>query len=132
MRFAKYVFLMAGVWGLLIVTPLYFLFDTVGRQYPPPVTHPDFYYGFAGVTLAWQLAFLLIGTDPIRFRPLMMVAIVEKFGYLVTLGTLYVQGRVEFGQFVVVSPDAILGMLFVAALVKTPRASVLTTNGVSA
>jgi hypothetical protein len=132
MRFAKYVFLMAGVWGLLIVTPLYFLFDTVGRQYPPPVTHPDFYYGFAGVTLAWQFAFLLIGTDPIRFRPLMMVAIVEKVGYLATLGTLYVQGRVEFGQFVVVSPDAILGMLFVAALVKTPRASVLTTNGVSA
>lgn len=131
MRFAKYVFLIAGVWGLLIVTPLYFLFDTVGRQYPPAVTHPDFYYGFAGVTLAWQLAFLLIGTDPIRFRPLMMVAIVEKFGYLVTLGTLYVQGRVEFGQFVVVIPDAILGMLFVAALVKTPRASVLTTNGVS-
>lgn len=132
MRFAKYVFLIAGIWGLLIVAPLYFLFDTVGRQYPPPVTHPDFYYGFAGVTLAWQLAFLLIGTDPIRFRPLMMVAIVEKFGYLVTLGTLYVQGRVEFGQFVVVSPDAILGMLFVAALVKTSRASVLTTNGVSA
>ena len=132
MRFAKYVFLIAGIWGLLIVTPLYFLYDTVGRQYPPPVTHPDFYYGFAGVTLAWQLAFLVIATDPLRFRPLMMVAIFEKFGYLVTLGTLYVQGRVEFGQFVVVSPDAILGMLFVAALVKTPRASVLTTNGVSA
>lgn len=131
MRFAKYVFLIAGCWGLLIVTPLYFLYDTVGRRYPPALTHPDFYYGFAAVTLAWQLAFLLIATDPMRFRPLMMVAIIEKLGYVVTLWTLYVQDRVAFGQFVVVSPDAILGILFVAALVKTPRAGVLTT-GVSA
>jgi len=119
MRFAKYVFLIAGIWGLVIVTPLYFLYDTVGRQYPPPVTHPDFYFGFASVTLAWQVAFLLIATDPIRFRPIMIAAILEKFWYLATLGTLYVQGRVEFGQFAVVSPDAILGILFIAAFVKT-------------
>jgi len=119
MRFAKYVFLIAGIWGLVIVTPLYFLYDTVGRQYPPPVTHPDFYYGFASVTLAWQVAFLLIATDPVRFRPIMTTAILEKFGYLATLGTLYVQGRVQFGQFAVVSPDAILGILFIAAFVKT-------------
>ena len=49
----------------------------------------------------------------------MLAAILEKFGYLATLGTLYVQGRVEFGQFAVVSPDAILGILFIAAFVKT-------------
>lgn len=133
MRFARYVFLIAGVWGLLIVTPLYFLYDTVGQQYPPPVTHPDFYYGFVAVTLAWQLAFLLIATDPMRFRPLMMVAVVEKFGYLVTLGTLYVEGRVQLGQFAVVSPDAILGILFVTALVKTsPSAGALSARSVSA
>lgn len=121
MLFAKYVFRIAGIWGLAIVTPLYFLYDTVGRQYPPPVTHPDFYYGFASVTLAWQIAFLLIATDPIRFRPIMIAAILEKFGYLVTLGSLYAQGRVQFGQFAVVSPDAILGVLFIAAFVKTSR-----------
>lgn len=124
MRFAKIVFLTAGVWGLLIVTPLYFLYDTVGQQYPPPVTHPDFYYGFTSVTLVWQLAFLLIATDPIRFRPMIAVAVLEKFGYLATLTTLYVRGRVAFGQFAVVSPDAILCLLFIAALIKTPRSAV--------
>jgi hypothetical protein len=123
MRFAKLVFLIAGIWGLAVVTPLYFLYDTIGRQYPPPITHPDFYYGFASVTLAWQLAFLIIATDPIRYRPLMVAAIVEKGGYLVTLGTLYAKGDVQFGQFAVVSPDGLLGLLFVAALMKTsPRA----------
>ncbi len=119
MRFARLVFRIAGIWGILVVTPLYFLYDTVGQQYPPPVTHPDFYYGFVSVTLAWQVAFLLMGTDPIRFRPLMIAAILEKVGYLATLSTLYLQGRLQFGQLVVVSPDAIFGLLFVAALITT-------------
>lgn len=119
MRFARLVFRVAGVWGLLIVTPLYFLYDRIGRDYPPPVTHPDFYYGFIAVTLVWQLAFLLIGSDPIRFRPLMVVAALEKFGYMATMATLYAQGRIQAGQFAVVSPDTILGVLFVVAFLKT-------------
>ena len=119
MRFAKLVFLIAGIWGLLVVTPLYFLYDTIGRQYPPPITHPDFYYGFSSVTLAWQVAFLTIARDPLRFRPLMIAAILEKFGYVLTLTTLYAQGRLAFGQFAVVGPDTILGFLFVRALIKT-------------
>ena len=120
MRFARNVFYVAGVWGLLIVTPLYFMYDIVGRQYPPPVTHPDFYYGFIGVTLAWQVAVLIIGSDPLRFRPLMIAAVLEKFSYMATLTTLYLQGRLQFGQFAVVSPDAILCVLFAVAFVKTP------------
>ena len=133
MRFAKRVFLIAGIWGVLVVTPLYFLYDTIGGQYPPPITHPDFYYGFASVTLAWQVAFLIIASDPLRFRPLMIAAMLEKFGYLLTLATLYGQGRVQVGQFAVVSPDAILGILFVVAWIKTsPRAVAKYGNAVSA
>jgi hypothetical protein len=120
MRFARNVFYIAGIWGLLIVTPLYFMYDTIGREYPPPITHPDFYYGFIGVTLAWQVAFLIIGSDPVRFRLLMIAAVLEKFSYMATLSTLYVQGRLQFGQFAVVSPDAILGVLFAVAFLKTP------------
>ena len=119
MRFARVVFKIAGIWGLLIVTPLYFLYDTVGRSYPPPVTHPDFYYGFVGVTLVWQLAFLVIGSDPVRFRPLMMVAALEKFSYMATMATLFAQGRIQAAQFGIVSPDAILCVLFIAAFIKT-------------
>jgi hypothetical protein len=121
MRFARIVFFAAGLWGLVIVTPLYLMIDVVGRQYPPAVTHPDFYYGFVGVTLAWQVAFLLISSDPIRFRPIMLVAIVEKLGYVVTLTTLYMRGQVQLGQFAIVSPDFLLGLFFVAAFIKTPR-----------
>jgi uncharacterized membrane protein YfcA len=56
-RFAGIVFRIAGVWGVLLITPLYFMSDTIGRNDPPPITHPAFFYGFAGAALAWQIVF---------------------------------------------------------------------------
>ena len=64
MRFAKIVFIAAGVWGIVVVTPLYFLLDVTGRQYAPPTAYPQFFYGFLSVTMAWQIAFLVIGSNP--------------------------------------------------------------------
>jgi len=46
MKFAKVVFWTAGIWGVLVLTPLFFIFDMIGRTDPPPITHPGFYYGF--------------------------------------------------------------------------------------
>jgi hypothetical protein len=121
MKFARVVFWFAGVLGFLEITPLYFLYDTVGRRTPPPLTHPDFYYGFVGVALAWQLAFLIIGSDPVRYRPMMIPAIAEKFLYGVTLIVLYLQERIGPEQMFGLS-DLILGLLFIVAFWKTPSA----------
>ena len=81
MKFAKIVFWIAGIWGFLMIMPLYFIFDLIGRQDPPPITHPAFYYGFVGVALVWQLTFIFIARDPLRFRPIMIPAILEKLVY---------------------------------------------------
>jgi len=72
MKFARIVFLIAGIYGILVLTPLYFLEQTIGRETPPPITHPEFFYGFVGVGLAWQIVFLIIARDPLRFRPMMI------------------------------------------------------------
>jgi hypothetical protein len=120
MKFAKAVFTIAGVWGLLLLTPMYFLFDHIGHEFPPPINHPDLYYGFLAVTLAWQVAFLIIARDPSRYRPIMIGAILEKFLYVVTMLVLFVQGQIQPGQFAVAIPDLVLGLLFVAAFLKTP------------
>src|SRR5579872_1088029 len=79
MKFAKVLFWIAGIWGVLILTPLYFMFDLIGRQDPPPITHPAFYYGFAGAGLAFQFVFFVIATDPLRYRAVMIPAVIEKF-----------------------------------------------------
>jgi hypothetical protein len=127
-RFARLVFAAAGIWGLAILTPLYFLFDYVGRQSPPPITHPDFYYGFVAVALVWQVAFLLIARDPARFRPLMLLAMLEKFGYVATLAVLYAGGRLSPVQAAPAIPDLMLGVLFVAAFMRTPRSAPLSPS----
>ena len=119
MRFAKIVFTIAGVWGILVVTPLYFLVDVTGRRYAPPADYPQFFYGFLAVTIAWQLAFLVIGSNPVRFRPLMIPAIVEKAGYVITVAVLYSHGRISPAEASTAVPDCLLGLLFVAAFLKT-------------
>ena len=122
MQFARTVFTCAGIWGLAVLTPLYFSFDLVGRFYPPAITHPDFFYGFIGVAIAWQIGFLLIGRDPAGLHMMMIPAILEKFGYVVTLSILYAQDSLRLGQFVVAVPDFVLGLLFVIAFLQIEAA----------
>jgi hypothetical protein len=128
MKFAKYIFWIAGIYGMVAVTPLYFMLDWLDRKSPPPVTHPDFYYGFVGLGLAWQIAFLVIATDPARFRPMMLPSVLEKFSYVAALAVLYAQGRVKTAQAAAGSTDLLLGLLFLVAFFKT-RAAASTTGG---
>lgn len=119
MKFAKIVFWVAGIWGLLVLTPLFFIFDTIGRNDPPPVTHPGFYYGFATVALAFQLVFIVIATDPARFRPIIIPAIFEKMSYVTVLIVLYLQHRLHASDLVFAGTDFVLGLLFIASYFRT-------------
>ena len=119
MKFAKIVFWIAGIWGVLVLTPLFFIFDSIGRNDPPPVTHPGFYYGFATVGLTFQFVFMVIATDPVRFRPVMIPAVFEKMSYVVAMLAVYLQGRVHSVDLIFPGVDFLLGLLFVAAFLKT-------------
>jgi len=128
MKFAKVVFAVAGIWGVAVLTPLLFMYDRVGLVYPPALTHPEFYYGFVATALVWQLAFFVIAANPARFRPIMIPAILEKFGYVVAICILYWQARLGRPQFLVGSADFVLGILFVAAFFKSQSASSLRAS----
>ena len=98
-RLARWVFLLAGIIGLIEVTPLFFLEGLIGIKQPPPITHPEFYYGFVVVVLVWQIAFLIISRDPVRYVPLMPALFLEKLLYPIVVFTLYSQGRVSAQSF---------------------------------
>lgn len=119
MKFAKITFLIAGIWGVLILTPLYFMFDLIGRQDPPPITHPAFYYGFAGAGLAFQLVFFVIAIDPVRFRLMMVPSVIEKISYSGALTALFLQHRIHPTDFGLGCVDLLFGILFVAAFFNT-------------
>jgi hypothetical protein len=120
MRFAKWVFLLAGVSGILIVVPPYFLERQTGEDYPPPITHPEYYYGFFGVTLAWQFLFLVIASDPVRYRRAMLPAMLEKASFAVAIPLLYAAGRVPGLWIGFAAMDATWLVLFVVAYLWTP------------
>ena len=83
MKFARIVFGIAAAYGFVSLVPLYFMIEKVGRDAPPAITHPELYYGFIGLALLWQLVFVLIAVNPVRYRPIMLVAVLEKFVYTV-------------------------------------------------
>jgi hypothetical protein len=126
MRFAKIVFLIAGIEGLLVLSPMYFLEAKIGRDTPPAITHPEHFYGFVGVALAWQVLFLVLSTDPIRYRLMILPAILEKVTWGTALLVLFWQGRLALSTFAIGSVDWIFALLFLAAYFKTKpgRASV--------
>ena len=122
MKFAKLIFLVAGIYGLIVMLPQYFLESKIGVDSPPPISHPEFYYGFIGVTVAWQIVFLVLSSDPIRYRPMMIAAVLEKLSFAAAIAMLFTQQRVSWLMLAPAGIDLLLSILFVAAYLKTsPR-----------
>lgn len=119
MKFARWSFLIAGIWGILVLTPLYLLEKKTGLDHPPAITHPEYYYGFVGVALAWQVLFIIIARDPERFRPAMPAAMIEKFAFVISTYVLYALGRIDSTMVAAASADLVLGTLFVISFLKT-------------
>jgi hypothetical protein len=119
MKFARWVFLISGATGVLVTLPTYFLEAKTGSEYPPPVNHPEYYYGFFGVTFAWQVLFLIIGSDPVRYRPVMLPALIEKSSFVGAILVLYWLARVPAVWLIPATTDGMWFVLFLIAYLKT-------------
>jgi hypothetical protein len=111
-RFSSIVFLVAGIYGLIVLVPGFFGEKMLAEKMPPAITHPEFYYGFFGVAVAWQIAFLIIASDPQRFRAIIPAAILEKLTYCVACVVLFALGRIPLIVTLGGAGDFILGTLF--------------------
>src|SRR4051794_7055220 len=116
MIFARCVFLFAGTFGLLALLPMYFLESRIGRDQPPAISHPEYFYGFLGVAVSWQVAFLVIAGDLLRFRPLMVLAVLEKAAFGLAVVALFLGLRVLAVMLIFGLIDLTLGALFLVAL----------------
>lgn len=121
MKFARYSFAIAAVLGILSLVPLYFQEDKVGTDSPPAITHPEFFYGFIGVALAFRAVFLIIASDPVRYRPMMLASVIEKFSWGITVLVLVLQERLTGTLVAAGAFDATLGVLFLLSYLKTPN-----------
>jgi hypothetical protein len=115
MKFSRWLFRIAGIYGLIVLVPQYFMERMVGEQTPPAITHPEYFYGFIGVGIAWQIAFLIVSQDPIRFRLMIIPSVIEKYSFGISAIALYFQQRLPpilIGAAII---DLVLGTLFIVA-----------------
>jgi hypothetical protein len=109
MRPAKWIFLIAGILGLLSTIPLVFAEKVM------EVKQPEFYYGFVFLDICWQILYLFLSSDPVRYRAMMIPAILAKGSGTVALTWLYLLGRVS-GQWIAVGTvDGVFAVLFLFA-----------------
>jgi hypothetical protein len=114
MRFAKWSFRLAGIYGILLLAPFYFLEKAIGAA-SVPIAHPEYFYGFVGTALAAQLLFLLISTDPWRYRPAMPIAVLGKLSFGIPAWTLWFEGRIGGGVTALGTVDLFLAGCFAAS-----------------
>lgn len=112
---------------MLVLLPQYFLEEQLGRDYPPAVTHPEHFYGFNGVAASWQIAFLIIAVDPVRFRLFMLPAVLAKFSFGVAVMVLFAHDRVPGLLVAFATVDLVLGALFFLAFLRTGRENTAST-----
>ena len=122
MKAARIIFAIAAIYGIAVLTPGLFI-ETTGALAFVELPTPEFYYGFYGSALVWQVAFLLIASDPVRYRPLMLVAVLEKAAFFGACLWLWQAGRLGGGSgpFIGAMIDGVLMLAFIAAWWMTPR-----------
>ncbi len=109
---ARRVFLAAGIYGLVVLLPMFFMEDRVAAAMPPAFSHPEYYYGFLGAAATMQLVYLSIASDPVRFRPLMPIAVLAKLNFVVIVAILFTQGRLAPVALSLPAVDLLIGLAF--------------------
>jgi len=122
MKLARWLFNLAGVYGVLSVGPLYFMEKAIGQQDPPAITHPMFFYGFVGVTLAWQLLLFAIAREPVKLRVVIPFAALEKLSFGIGAMLLYSQGRLDHADLWFGGIDLGLAVLFLLVWLRLGKA----------
>ena len=132
MQFAKWVFRLAGIYGIVTVAPLYLAEWAIARA-TVPISHPEYFYGFVGLCVVWQIMFLLISRDPSRWRPAMPVALLEKLSFSLPVFALYAAGRVDSSVTVFASIDLVWAALFAVSYIRSEaRAALRSTASITA
>ena len=109
MKLAKWIFLIAGIVGLLSTIPLAFAEKVM------EVKQPEFYYGFVFLDICWQVLYLFLSSNPVRYRPMMIPAFLAKGSGTIALAWLYLLERVSAQWVAIGALDGVFAVLFLVA-----------------
>lgn len=111
-RFPAKMFRWAAIYGVIVLAPLYVL--------PLPDQQPEISLGFIGLALVFQIMFWVIGSDPVRYRALMLPAIMEKLVFALPALVLAARGMTSIAVAGFAAIDVLLALCFLRARQLTP------------
>ena len=97
-RTARLTFALAGIYGLIVLVPFFFLERWIAQAAPGGLPHAEYYYGFLGAASVMQLVYLTIARDPVRFRPLMPLCALAKTAFFLPVLILWAQAPDSGGR----------------------------------
>lgn len=103
MRFARWSFALAAVYGLVA---------TLGLYRTPLSAATLWLYGFAGAAAATQLLYVAIAVDPRRLRPAILIGVASKLSFAVPVLMLHARGATTNALFAAALVDLALAALF--------------------
>jgi hypothetical protein len=113
-RLARWIFILAGLYGVPVIASMFFITPTFMPK--APQQQPEIYYGFACAVFAWQIVFFLIASNPMRYRPLMLIAgLLEKLLFVAIVTTLMIRHIAGTHWAVPVAIDGAFGVAFLMA-----------------
>lgn len=113
-RHARWLFRGAAIYGAILLLPVYFLEARVAAP-APRLPAPEYFYGFVGAALSFQILYWMIGSAPRRYHPLMLLGVAAKLSFWVPVAILWTLARTSTGTFVLVCGDLILAIAFFVA-----------------
>jgi len=124
MRFRNNAFWWGGLYGVLLAIAFFLGEKKITAKMPPEITHPEYYYAFAGALLVWHLLYLYISNNLQQCPPIMPFATLEKISFAAPVLVLYATGRVtSLGLVGGAVGDLVWGTLFLAKYFKVPRSA---------
>ena len=115
------IYLYSGIYGIVVLFPQLFMENRIGNDDPPAITHVEFFYGFYGLALTLQLLSIIISTDPYRYRPMMIPAILGKATFGITVVALFLLSKLHSAVFLFGMVDTCIMTLFLFSYAKTAR-----------
>jgi hypothetical protein len=111
--FPSRMFRWAAIYGVIVLLPSYF--------FPLPASGGELVLGFIGLALVFQAVFWIIGSDPLRYRALMLPSVAEKLVFGVPVWGLHLRDYpIQSVNLVFASIDLLLGLGFYIAWRRTP------------
>jgi hypothetical protein len=123
MAFARLAYLLAGLWGVVVIALGYASYVTGADQSLAAIARPEMIHGFFLTAMPWQLLFLVISRDPLRYNAVMPVTVLEKLPFAAITLAMFAKGQVSPTMGFFAAMDGLLGVCFCVAYWLTRRAA---------